>query len=156
MHRGQTPFKNLGLLSMKLIFTLWWGSSSGAHVGRVPLYYISIRLSLPEGVCGLCVCLCMCVCMCVCVFYAISILWVNIYIYIYIYIHTHKHTHISSSSSMISCHRHGYPWPSLATSPYCSSPLAGLQGYIPYPHIADVYMFKLWSSFFCSAICRGP
>ena len=41
------------------------------------------------------------------------------------------------------CHRHGYPWPSLATSPYRSSPLAGLQGYIPYPHIAAGCMFKL-------------
>ena len=33
---------------------------------------------------------------------------------------------------------HGYPWPSLATSPYHSSPLPGLQDYIPYPHIAAV------------------
>ena len=41
------------------------------------------------------------------------------------------------------CHRHGYPWPSLATFPYCSSPLASLQGYIPYPHIAAVCMFEL-------------
>ena len=32
---------------------------------------------------------------------------------------------------IISCHRHGYPWPSLATSPYRSSPLAGLQGLHP-------------------------
>ena len=31
----------------------------------------------------------------------------------------------------------------LATSPYHSSPLAGLQGYIPYPHIAAVCMFEL-------------
>ena len=36
-----------------------------------------------------------------------------------------------------------YPWPSHATSPYRSSPLAGLQGYIPYPHIAAVFMFEL-------------
>ena len=43
----------------------------------------------------------------------------------------------------MSCHKHGYPWPSLATSPYRSSPPAGLQGYIPYPHIAAVCMFKL-------------
>ena len=41
------------------------------------------------------------------------------------------------------CHRHGYPWPSLANSPYHSSLLAGRQGYIPYPHIAVVYMFEL-------------
>ena len=33
---------------------------------------------------------------------------------------------------IMSCHR--YPWPSLATSPYPSSPLAGLRGYITYPH----------------------
>ena len=32
---------------------------------------------------------------------------------------------------------------SLATSPYHSSPLAGLQGYILYPHIAAVCMFEL-------------
>ena len=39
---------------------------------------------------------------------------------------------ISSSS----CHWHGYP-------PYCSLPLAGLQDYIPYPHIASLCMFEL-------------
>ena len=39
--------------------------------------------------------------------------------------------------------RQGYPWPSLATSSYRSSPLAGLQGYIPYPHIATGCMFEL-------------
>ena len=33
--------------------------------------------------------------------------------------------------------------PSLATSPYRSSPLAGLLGYITYPHIAAVCMFEL-------------
>ena len=36
-----------------------------------------------------------------------------------------------------------YPWPSLASSPYRSSPLEGLQGYIPYPHITAVCMFEL-------------
>ena len=41
------------------------------------------------------------------------------------------------------CRYHGYPWPSLATSPYHSSPLAGLQGYIPYSHIDAVCMFEL-------------
>ena len=44
---------------------------------------------------------------------------------------------------IMSCRQHGYPWPSLATSSYYSSPLAGLQGYIPYPHIAAVCMFEL-------------
>ena len=37
---------------------------------------------------------------------------------------------------ILSCHQHGYPWPSLATPPYRSSLLAGPQGYVPYPHIA--------------------
>ena len=41
------------------------------------------------------------------------------------------------------CRKHAYPWPSVATSPYRSSPLVGLQGHIPYPHIAAESMFKL-------------
>ena len=44
---------------------------------------------------------------------------------------------------ILSCRLHGYPWPSIATSPYRSSPLAGLQGYIPYPHLDTVCMFEL-------------
>ena len=44
---------------------------------------------------------------------------------------------------IMSCGQHGYPWPSLSTSPYHSSPLAGLQGYILYHHIAAVCMFEL-------------
>ena len=42
---------------------------------------------------------------------------------------------------IMSCGQHGYPWPSLSTSPYHSSPLTGLQGYIPYHHIAAVCMY---------------
>ena len=34
-------------------------------------------------------------------------------------------------------------WPSLATFPFRSSPLAGLLDYIPYPHIVAEYMFVL-------------
>ena len=45
--------------------------------------------------------------------------------------------------SIMLCRNYGYPWPSLAISPYHSSPLAGLQGYIPYPHIAAVCMYEL-------------
>ena len=45
---------------------------------------------------------------------------------------------------IMSCRKHGYPWPSLASSPNCSLPLAGLQGYIPYPHIAAVCMY-VWA-----------
>ena len=41
------------------------------------------------------------------------------------------------------CCLHGYPWPSLATFPYPSSPLACILGYIPYLHIAAVCMFLL-------------
>ena len=44
---------------------------------------------------------------------------------------------------IIMCRRHGYPWLSLATSPYHSSPLAGLLGYILCPHIAAVCKFEL-------------
>ena len=43
----------------------------------------------------------------------------------------------------MSCRQQGYLSPSLATSPYRSSALAGLQGYIPYPHIAAVCIFEL-------------
>ena len=44
---------------------------------------------------------------------------------------------------IMSCHQHGYHWSSLATSSYHSSLLVGLQGNIPYPHIAAVCMFEL-------------
>ena len=43
----------------------------------------------------------------------------------------------------MSCRQHRYLRPSLDTSPYRSLPLAGLQGYIPYPHVAAVCMFEL-------------
>ena len=48
----------------------------------------------------------------------------HIYIYIYII--------ILIIIIIMSCRQHGYPWPSLATPPYRSSLLAGLQGYIPW------------------------
>ena len=70
-------------------------------------------------------------------------------IYIYIYIYSIYITIIIII--IMSCRRHGHPWPSLATSPYRSSPLAGLQGYIPYPHIAVAC--SSWLSCFCPAIC---
>ena len=44
---------------------------------------------------------------------------------------------------IMSCCQRGYPWPSLAISPYHSSPPAGLQGYILCPHIVAVCMFVL-------------
>ena len=78
----------------------------------------------------------------------------HIYIYIYIYITLIKDSYQmctkenSFKSTIIiiiimSCRQHGYPWPSLTTSPYYSSPLAGLQGYILCPHIAAVCKFEL-------------
>ena len=70
----------------------------------------------------------------------------NLYIYIYIYIHIQDLVLNSSQGFIIIiilCRLHRYPWPSLATSPYRSSPPAGLQSYIPYPHIAAVCMFEL-------------
>ena len=60
-----------------------------------------------------------------------------IYIYIYIYIY------IIFIIIIMSCRQHGYPWPSLATFPYRSSPPAGLLGYILCPHIAAVCKFGL-------------
>ena len=44
---------------------------------------------------------------------------------------------------IMSHHRHGYPWPSLATPPYHRSLPVGLQGYIPYLQRAAVCRFKL-------------
>ena len=60
-------------------------------------------------------------------------------------------THIKNKINQRHHHRHHhhvvplarYPWPSLATSPYLSSLLAGLQVYIPHHHIAAVCMFEL-------------
>ena len=40
-------------------------------------------------------------------------------------------------------HHHWYPWPSLATFPYRSSPQAGLLDNIPYPHIVAECIFVL-------------
>ena len=61
----------------------------------------------------------------------------NIYIYIYIYIY------IIIIIIIMSRRQRGYPWPSLAISPYHSSPPAGLQGYILCPHIVAVCKFVL-------------
>ena len=58
----------------------------------------------------------------------------HIYIYIYIYI---------IIIIIMSCREQGYPWPSVATSPYHSSPPAGLQGYILCLHIAALCRFEL-------------
>ena len=54
-----------------------------------------------------------------------------------------KHEIVNYIIIIMSCHPHGYPTPSLATSPYRSSPLAGLLDNIPYPHRAAVCMFEL-------------
>ena len=69
--------------------------------------------------------ICVCVCVCVCglhkPLYKIKLIFIII---------------------IMSHLRHGYPWPSLATYPYRSSPLVGLQGHIPYPRIAAGCMFE--------------
>ena len=44
---------------------------------------------------------------------------------------------------IMSRRQHRYPWPSLAISPYHSSPLVGLQSYILCPHIVAVCKFVL-------------
>ena len=43
----------------------------------------------------------------------------------------------------LSCHWHGYPWPSVATPPYRSSLPADPQGYTSYPHRATVCRCEL-------------
>ena len=65
----------------------------------------------------------------------------------YTHTHTHKHKHTHTRT-----HTHTYIYISSCRaastdipdplSPH-SSPLAGLQSYIPYPHIAAVCMFEL-------------
>ena len=84
-------------------------------------------------------------CVSVCLWVWCTKMWVYIYIYIYekyIYLYNQKLILSIYIYIIMLCRQHGYPWPSLATSPYRSSPLAGLQSYIPYPHIAAECMFK--------------
>ena len=53
------------------------------------------------------------------------------------------------------CHQLWYLWPSLATSPYHSSLLAGPQGCIPI--LTELlYVGSSWSPCFSSAMCGGP
>ena len=75
-----------------------------------------------------------------------SVIWWYIYIYIYIilYIYIYILYYIYIYIYIIlSCHRHGYSWPFLATYPYRSSLPVGPQGYTPHPHRAAVYRFEL-------------
>ena len=69
----------------------------------------------------------------------------TIYMYTYMYMtleytltHTHTRIYIVNTYIIIitSSHQHWYPWPSLASPPYCPLFPAGLQGYIPYRHRA--------------------
>ena len=80
----------------------------------------------PKQYIYMCVCVCVCVCVCMCVISTRPFDHCNEYII-----------------TIMSCRQHGYPWCPLATSPYRSSLLAGLQGYIPYPHISAVCKFEL-------------
>ena len=79
----------------------------------------------------------------------LQFLYVCMYVCIHCVFFLWYYRHISSVCEflyiiIIMSHRqHGYPWPSLATSPYHSSPPAGLQGYILCPHIAAVCKFVL-------------
>ena len=79
--------------------------------------------------------------------YLIFYLYIYIYIYIYfikkIYIYIYIYIFYKIIIIIMSCHQHGYPWPSLATFPDRSSPPAGLLGYILCPHIAAVCKFGL-------------
>ena len=53
---------------------------------------------------------------------------------------------------IFSCHQHGYPRPSLATPPCCSSLPSGPQGYTPYPHRATACRFELVALLFLGQI----
>ena len=64
------------------------------------------------------------------------------FIHIY-YIHIYIWFVIIIIIIIMSCRQHSHPWPSLATSPYHSSPPADLQDYILCPHLAAVYTFGL-------------
>ena len=57
--------------------------------------------------------------------------------------HTHIYIYIIIIIIIMSRRHRGYPWPSLAISPYHSSLPAGLQGYILCPHIVAVCKFVL-------------
>ena len=71
--------------------------------------------------------------------YMLLYIYALIYIYaIYIYIYF-----IVIIITILPCHQYRYNWPSLTTPPYCSSLLAGPQGYILYPHRAAVRTFEL-------------
>ena len=70
-------------------------------------------------------------------------LYIYIYIYIYMYIYIKQYELDFRVIISSSCVINTYPWPSLATPPYCSSLLSGPQGYTPYPHRAAVCRFKL-------------
>ena len=50
---------------------------------------------------------------------------------IYLFISLFISTYLSIVIIILSCQQHGYPWPSVATSPYRSSLPAGLQGNPP-------------------------
>ena len=54
---------------------------------------------------------------------------------------------------ILSCHQHGYPRPSLANPPYCSSPLACPQGYTLYLRRAE-YVGSSWSPAYART-CEG-
>ena len=63
-------------------------------------------------------------------------LFISVYIYIYIYIYVYHHSSCCAASADI-------PDPLLPLLPINSLPLAGLQGYILCPQIADLCKFKL-------------
>ena len=73
--------------------------------------------------------------------FSIQPLFYRMWVYINLLrkLYTHRHIIII----IMSCRQHGYPWLPLATSPYHSSPPAGLHGYILCPHIVAVCKFEL-------------
>ena len=85
--------------------------------------------------------ICVCVCVCVCD--------VNTWRYMnHFKWNMERHLQVINTKLKIiiiimSCRQHRYPWPFHATSPYHSSPPAGLPGYILCPPIVAVCKFEL-------------
>ena len=75
--------------------------------------------------------------------YVCMYIYVYVYIYFFMYIYIYIYILVDIIIIIMLCRQHGYPWPSLATSPNHSSPPAGPQGYILCPHIVAVCKFEL-------------
>ena len=86
---------------------------------------------------------------------SILLMSASVVLYIYWTWHYNKELVIIIIIIIMLCHQYGYPWPSLITSPYCLSLLAGPQAYITYPHRAAVCRFELVALLLLSYVSRS-